>query len=87
MQKVSHFWAQMKKTQNVSEDVFAQSPSIIMIILVTLIILLFLKNTYWLQITAHCLVVEVDLVIGHPEEVCYTESTLLQYLHVPFLFS
>ena len=45
-----------------------------MIILVTLIILLFLKNTYWLQITALCLEVEVDLVTGHPEEVCYIES-------------
>ena len=30
MQKVNHFWAQIKKTQNVSEDVFAQSPSIIL---------------------------------------------------------
>ena len=29
MQKVSYFWAQIKKTQNVSKDVFAQSPSII----------------------------------------------------------
>ena len=29
MQKVNHFWAQIKKTQNVSLDVFAQGPSII----------------------------------------------------------
>ena len=28
MQKISHFWAQMKKNQNVSQDVFALSPSL-----------------------------------------------------------
>ena len=30
MQKVSHFWAQMKKKKNVSYDIFAQSPSIVL---------------------------------------------------------
>ena len=29
MQKIYHFWAQIKQTQNVSLDVFAQSPSIV----------------------------------------------------------
>jgi len=28
MQKVKHFWAQIKKSQNVSYDVFAQGPLI-----------------------------------------------------------
>ena len=28
MQKVNHFWVQIKKTQNVSEDFFSQSSSI-----------------------------------------------------------
>ena len=33
MQKVNHFWAQIKKTQNVSYEVFAQSTSYMNIIL------------------------------------------------------